>query len=107
MKLASIELINKVEKHSNADSLDIVEVANYKAIVKLGSFKEGQKCVFIFPDSVLPDKPWAAFYRSKSKRVRACKIRGVWSMGIVEHLSILDCYGKMKTDGDKVYLELT
>lgn len=89
MKLASIERIKSVEKHPNADSLDICSVAGYKAITKLGQYKEGELVVFIQPDTTLPDAPWAAFYKSKSKRVRAVKLRNVWSMGIVESLNIL------------------
>ncbi len=84
MKLASIERIKSVKKHPNADTLSIVSCAGYEAIVKTGSFNEGELVVFIQPDTCLPDAPWAAFYKSKSKRVKACKIRGIWSLGIVE-----------------------
>ena len=86
MKLASIERIKSVEKHPNADTLSIVSCAGYKAIVKTGSFSEGDLCVFVQPDCVLPDAPWSAFYKSKSKRVKACKIRQIWSMGVVESI---------------------
>lgn len=86
MKLASIEQIKLVEKHPNADSLDLVQVLNYKCIVKLGQYKVGDIVVFIQPDTVLPDAPWAAFYKSKSNRVKAIRLRNVWSMGIVESL---------------------
>lgn len=93
MKLASIERIQKIEAHINADSLEICSVAGYKAITKLGQHKEGELVVFIQPDTTLPDAPWAAFYKSKSKRVRAIKLRNVWSMGIVESLDILPVEG--------------
>ncbi len=84
MKLASIQIIKSIEKHPNADSLDIAQILGYKVIVKIGQFKVGDTVVFIEPDSQLPDKPWAAFYKSKSSRVRAIKLRGSWSMGIIE-----------------------
>lgn len=86
MKLASIELIHTVTKHPNADALDIVGVLGYKAIVKRDQYKVGDLIVFIQPDTVLPDAPWAAFYKSKSSRVKAVKLRGEWSMGIVESI---------------------
>lgn len=89
MKLASIEKIKKVKKHPNADALDIVCVLGYECIVKKDSYKEGEKIVFIQPDTVLPDAPWAKFYKAKSKRVKAIKLRGEWSFGIVEKLDIL------------------
>lgn len=87
MNLATIQSIASVEAHPNADLLEIVQVKGYKAIVKKGQWKAGDFCVFIEPDSVLPDKPWAAFYRAKSSRVRAIKLRNAWSFGIVESFS--------------------
>lgn len=86
MKLASIEIIQDIQPHSNADTLSIASVAGYKAIVKNGSFQKGDKCVFIQPDTTLPNLPWATFYKSKSNRVRAIRLRNVWSMGLVESL---------------------
>lgn len=89
MSLASIQSIVSVEHHSNADSLDIVKVLGYHCIVKRNQWKVGDLCIFIEPDSVLPDASWAVFYKAKSSRVRAIRLRGIWSMGIVESLSIL------------------
>lgn len=87
MKLASFEKIHTVTKHPNADALDIVGVLGYKAIVKRDQYKVGHLIVFIQPDTVLPDNTaWAAFYKSKSSRVKAVKLRGEWSMGIVESI---------------------
>jgi RNA ligase (TIGR02306 family) len=99
MKLASIEKIISVEKHPNADALDLVKVLGYEAIVKKDSYKVGDLCVFIQPDTVLPDAPWASFYKAKSSRVKAIKLRNVWSMGIVESLSIL---GNVPQDIDPI-----
>lgn len=82
--LASIEKIIRVYEHPNADSLELSEVRNCQVIVPKDKYKEGQKIIFIWPDSILPDKPWAEFYKAKSSRVRACRIRGEWSFGIVE-----------------------
>lgn len=84
MTLASIQPVLAVETHPNADALDIATVKGYKAIVKRGQWQPGQLCVFIEPDSVLPDVPWAAFYRAKSNRVKAIRLRGAWSFGIIE-----------------------
>jgi RNA ligase (TIGR02306 family) len=87
MTLASIQSIVAVEPHPNADLLDIAQVKGYKAIVKRGQWKAGDLCVFIEPDSVLPDAPWAAFYKVKSNRVRAIRLRNAWSFGVVESLA--------------------
>ena len=82
--LASIEQITRVYPHSNADALELLEVRNCQVIAPKDKYKEGQKIVFIWPDSILPDKPWAEFYKAKSSRVRAIKLRSEWSFGIVE-----------------------
>jgi RNA ligase (TIGR02306 family) len=83
--LASIQRIVGVEKHPNADSLDIAQVKGYKAIVRRDQWKVGDLCIFIEPDAQLPDGPaWSAFYRAKSSRVRAIKLRGIFSFGIIE-----------------------
>jgi RNA ligase (TIGR02306 family) len=52
--------------------------------VPRGKWRAGDLCVFIEPDSVLPDAPWATFYKARSNRVKAIKLRGVFSFGIVE-----------------------
>ena len=89
MKLASIEKILEVVNHPNADLLDVVTVLGYKAIVKRNQYKVNDLVVFIQPDVVLPDAEWSAFYKAKSNRVKAIRLRGTWSMGIVENLSII------------------
>lgn len=98
MSLASIQKVVAVEKHPNADLLDITQVINYKCITKRDQFKVGDLVVFIEPDSVLPDKPWATFYNSKSNRVKAIKLRGEWSFGIVEEIEKLGLAQFRKTD---------
>jgi RNA ligase (TIGR02306 family) len=86
MSLASIQPILSVEHHSNADSLDIVQCLGYRCIVRRDQWKVGDLAVLIEPDSVLPDAPWAAVYKAKSSRVKAIRLRGQWSFGVVESL---------------------
>jgi tRNA-binding EMAP/Myf-like protein len=56
--------VNKVQKHPNADNLSIIDVkgwqvcSNLDPVTKQPRYKEGDKCVYIPPDSVLP-KPLA------------------------------------------------
>jgi RNA ligase (TIGR02306 family) len=88
--LATIEKIDKVLPHENADLLEILEVRNCQVIVTKDKFTIGEKVVFIWPDSILPDKEWTAFYRAKSSRVRAIKLRGIFSFGIVEKIETVD-----------------
>ncbi len=84
MPLASIQLILNVSRHPNADLLDVVQVLGYECIVRKGEWAVGDYCVFFEPDCVLPDQPWAAFYKNRSSRVKAIKLRNVWSFGVVE-----------------------
>ena len=83
MKIATIETIKTIEKHPNADALDIATVLGYRCIVGRDAFSSGEKIVLIQPDTVLPDEPWAEMFRKRSNRVKACRLRGEWSFGIV------------------------
>jgi RNA ligase (TIGR02306 family) len=90
MKLASIEKVTKVFPHPNADKLEFVHVLGYDCIVPKDLHKENDLVILIQPDTVLPDAPWTAIYRKVStKRVKAIRLRGEWSFGIVEKLSLL------------------
>lgn len=95
---ATIQKIVKVAPHDNADSLDIATVKGYECIVKREQYKEGDLIVFIEPDSQLPDKKWAEFYKAKSNRVKAIKLRNRWSFGIIESISNVE-YGGPIVEG--------
>ena len=83
-QLATIERIDKVEKHPNADKLSLVSIGAYRCIVSLDEYKEGDLCILVRPDSVLPDQEWAIPYKKFVKgRIKATKIRDVWSFGLV------------------------
>ena len=98
MKSASIEKIIEVFPHPNADALEFVKVLGYQCIVPKGKWNVGDWCVLIQPDTVLPDVQWAKVYKEKSNRVKAIRLRGEWSFGIVEDLTILG--------GDRAIIEM-
>jgi RNA ligase (TIGR02306 family) len=79
--------LGKIEKHPNADALDITFVhgeTGYPCIVKKDSFKEGDLAVYIPVETCLPDRPEFAFLSSSERRrLRAKKLRGFFSMGLV------------------------
>jgi RNA ligase (TIGR02306 family) len=87
MKLASIELISEISPHPNADKLDLAKVLSYTCIVEKGKYKAGDAVVLIQPDTVLPNEPWAEMFKKRGNRVRAMKLRGVFSFGIVMPIS--------------------
>lgn len=90
MKIATVEIIKDIYPHSNADTLELAKVLNYQCVVKKDSYAIGEKIIFIQPDTVLPESEWSEIYRKdSSKRVKAKRLRGEWSFGIVETLSLL------------------
>lgn len=87
---ASFEIVEKVEKHPNADRLDVVTVSGYTVVSQKDTLKVGDLVFFIREDSqILIDEqkfPWHTgikTYLGKSGRVKTIKLRGVYSSGIV------------------------
>jgi RNA ligase (TIGR02306 family) len=75
--------IGPIEKHPNADSLGVTRVYDYPCIVRLGEFSEGERVVYIPVDSVVPadDPRWA--FLDGHLRIRAKKLRGIYSQGLL------------------------
>jgi RNA ligase (TIGR02306 family) len=82
--ICTVEKISRVYPHPNADALECVEVKSCQVIVPKDKYAAGDTIIFIWPDTLLPDSEWSAFYKAKSSRVRAIKLRNQWSFGIVE-----------------------
>jgi RNA ligase (TIGR02306 family) len=84
-KNASVEKIKSVVSHPNADRLDLVKILGYQCVTERGLHKEGDLVIYIQPDSVLPENAvWAESYRKYSPgRIKAVKLRGQWSEGII------------------------
>lgn len=76
--------LGAVEHHPNADALDITRIhGGYPVIMRRGEYSEGDLAVYVPVDSVVPvaDPRWS-FLEGKS-RIRAKKLRGVFSMGLL------------------------
>lgn len=87
-KMASIQRIWKVEKHPNADALDIVNVMGWKCVAKIGEFQPQDLCIYLEIDSVVPkDDERFKFLETSHWRVRSKKIRGMLSQGLCLPLS--------------------
>lgn len=88
-KMASIQRIWDVQKHPNADALDLVRVMGWRCVAKLGEFKKYDLCVYIEIDAVCPkDDPRFAMLATSNWKVKTRKLRGEVSQGIALPLSI-------------------
>lgn len=78
--------IGAVSKHENADALEITQVhGGYPCIMKSGSFCEGDLAVYVPVDALVQtSRPEFAFLGPRPlERIRAKKLRGVFSMGLL------------------------
>jgi RNA ligase (TIGR02306 family) len=83
-----IVCIGHFEKHPNADTLSITEVEGCPVIFRTGELETGSYAVYVPVDAVVPtDKPAFAFLATKegqaTARIKAKKLRGVFSMGLL------------------------
>ena len=78
--------ILSVSPHPNADRLELAQVLGWQCVTPKGHYQPGDLVVYIPVDSVLPealsDRLGVTKYLSKG-RVRAAKLRGVVSYGLV------------------------
>ncbi len=79
--------VTELREHGNADRLQIVPIWGYETIVAKGQWSVGDLGAYIEPDYVVPtDRPEFAFLARAGRerhRVRAAKLRGVVSQGLL------------------------
>lgn len=98
-KLASIQIVDKIEKINGADRIEILSTLGWHSIVKCGEFAIGDKIIFIEPDSILPQIPYFDFMERYKYRVKTIKMRGVYSQGLAIPLSVFpDIKGSVGDD---------
>lgn len=93
----TVERVNSVEAHPNADRLDIIQVLDYKIVTQKGIFQVGNSVAYFPPDILIPSQSaklfgvenylkHAVFPGTEEKtqcRVASARIRGVPSHGFV------------------------
>jgi RNA ligase (TIGR02306 family) len=78
-----------VHEHPNADALELAQVGLYRAVVAKGAYRTGEAAVYIPEQAVLPLELVAELgltgrlAGSRSDRVKAVRLRGELSQGIV------------------------
>lgn len=78
--------VGNVEKHPEADTLSLTRVWDYTVIIKTGTLNKGDLAIYIPIDSVLPLTPHWEFVHggvSKAARVKAKRLRGIFSQGLL------------------------
>ena len=99
----------RIIPHPNADAIEIALVGDYQSIVKKGQFQDGQLAVYIPEQALLTE--WLLQYMgfwdalngkgtlhgSGGNRVKAIKLRGVVSQGLVVET---DCVPFRDADGE-------
>lgn len=88
-KLASVRRIKDIRPIENADKIVVAQVDGWECVVKKDEFQIGDQIVYIEVDSVVPETKDFEFLRDRKFRVKAIKLRGQVSMGLVLPMSIL------------------
>ena len=98
-QLASIQKVLDIQPIEGKDRIELLSVLGWKVVAEKGEFKPGDMCVYIEPDTLLPEREEFEFLRARcySKkfggfRIRPMKLGNVYSQGIVFPVSILGSY---------------
>jgi len=91
--------IKELLPHNNADSLSIVKIYDYPVIVRTEEWKAGDRGVYFPVDAMLPVYPLFSFLwqdreepTDRQRTVRAIRLRGTFSMGLLIPLRKLQEY---------------
>jgi len=94
MKLATIELITKIAPIDGADKIVVATVGGWQVVVQKELHSEGDKVVFVHPDTVLAPSDWNKFLVDKGNPeapivLRPRTLRGTFSVGLALPLGVL------------------
>ncbi|KAJ3043292.1 hypothetical protein HDV00_005295 [Rhizophlyctis rosea] len=94
--LASVQIIQSIKHHPNAERLDIAHVLGWQVIIKRDEYRAGDTVIYIEIDSQCPaTADWAAPLAAKQYRVETIKMRGELSQGFVIPLETLPNHRKL------------
>lgn len=79
---AEVIKIDKLRYHPNADNLSIVSVGDFQCVVRTDDWQCGDLGVYIEPDTIVPETK-AFEFLGKHRRIKARKLRGEWSVGLL------------------------
>lgn len=102
--LATIQKVTNVRNHPNADALDLVQILGWQVVTKRGEYKDGDICVYVVIDTVLPERPEFEFLRNKSFRIKPIRLRQEYSNGICFPISFVPGYCGPTADGNGFFI---
>lgn len=90
-KLASIQIVKSIEKHTNASSLELCTILGWQIVTRIKECKVGDIVVYCEIDSVLPNAKWIpeAIKKKISEsnkntfRLKTVKLRKEYSQGLI------------------------
>ncbi len=91
-KLASIQVINDIKPHPNADLLELAYVNGWQVVIPKGAYEVGEDVIFFEIDSFIPEFKELSFLAKSSLRhigevsgywIRSMKLRGELSQGLI------------------------
>ena len=95
--LTKVERIKSIEKHPNADKLELALCRGWHCVVPKDTYKAGDLCVYIPIDSVLPSQLETALLGNSAiklskGRIKTIKLRGAISQGLIVDLGTVNRY---------------
>lgn len=96
--------LDDVLPHPNADRLELAQIGGYRSIVKKGEYQKGDAVIYIPEDSIVPETILeflgltGRLAGPDKNRVRAIRLRGILSQGLVVPLK------PAPTEGDFYFL---
>lgn len=95
--ITRVEKITKIEAHPNADRLEVAHVKGWHCVVPTSTYKEGDLCVYIPIDSVIPESLKETLFQNAKidlpkNRIKTIRLRGLYSQGLVANTETIHQY---------------
>lgn len=95
--ITRVTKIHKIIPHENADALELAKVDGWQCVIPKGVYSEGDACVYIPIDSVLPLQLeetllGGAKVKLNKGRVKTIRLRGQYSQGLVANIETIKEY---------------
>jgi RNA ligase (TIGR02306 family) len=81
--------IADIQRHRNADTLSITQVLGEDVIIKTGDFGSGDLAIYVPVDAVVPPTVRGTEFLGDHRRIRAKRLRGVYSEGLLLPVDIM------------------